>query len=528
MQDASGKPLSFHPSGTQMEQMFEFSPHLIYLYSPELKKIVFINKRVTEKLGYTLADIQEMGTSLINLIEHPDKTELVERLKARYEALQAGENAEFSYKIIHKNGGIRTLHNRSMRLLRNSAQDSPLIMSIAEDITENLDREADLLKKQYQLNEAEAIFKCGTWEWQLTNRGLECSEGVFNILGLSSEEYSSKVITRKFYENFIAPEDVKRVINYTIQVLTERRSSYEIDHRLIDAGGTVKYVTLRGQIYYNEQGKLQRIMGMIADRTEIITYQNELERRLTALNKSNRDLEQFAYIASHDLQEPLRKIIAFGERLDKKYKDQLGTEGRFFVDRMTTAAQRMHVLIEDLLTYSRASRQTDVFGAVNLNEVVRNVIEDLEVKIQDKKAVITVADLPSLEAQPVQMHQLFLNLIENALKFTKLNAIPEIAIRVRKIAAYEATAVEQLNPKENYFEFIISDNGIGFEPEYAERIFTIFQRLHGRAEYAGTGLGLAICRKIVETHHGLIEARGELGKGAEFIFYLPVNQPRTL
>ena len=528
MQEPSGNSLSLQPSVAQMEQMFEFSPHLISLYNPELKKTVFINKRVTEQLGYTLTDIQQLGTSLLALVEYSDKAEFVESMKTRYRALIAGESVEFLYKIVHKNGGIRTLHNRSMMLLRESTMDTPLIMSVSEDITETLQREEDSLKKQYQLNEAEAIFKCGTWEWQFSKSGLECSEGVFKILGLSPEQYGSKVITRKFYDKFIAPEDSRRLAGYTAQVLTERQSSYEIDHRLIDAAGNIKYVTLRGQLYYNEQGKLQRIMGMIADRTEIITYQNELERRLTALNKSNRDLEQFAYVASHDLQEPLRKIIAFGERLDKKYKDQLGTEGRFFVDRMTTAAQRMHMLIEDLLTYSRASRQTDSFGPVALNEVVKNVLEDLEVKIQDKKALITVADLPSLEAQPVQMHQLFLNLIENALKFTKPEVMPQIAIHVRKVVAYETPTIGQLNPKENYFEFIISDNGIGFEPEYAERIFTIFQRLHGRAEYAGTGLGLAICRKIVEAHHGVIEARGELGKGAEFIFYLPVTQSRTL
>ena len=128
---------------------------------------------------------------------------------------------------------------------------------------------------------------------------------------------------------------------------------------------------------------------------------------MTALNKSNRDLEQFAYIASHDLQEPLRKVIAFGERLDKKYKEQLGTEGQFFVDRMTSAAQRMHSLIEDLLTYSRASRHTEAYSLVNLNQVIKNVLEDLEAKIQSKKASIMSAELPLIEAQSVQMHQLF-------------------------------------------------------------------------------------------------------------------------
>jgi PAS domain S-box-containing protein len=403
MQDSSLNALPLQPSLAQLKQMFEFSSHLIFLYNCDLKKLVFVNNRVTEKLGYTLSDIQQMGESVFLLIEHPNKNEFLQEIEAKYGALKEGENTEFSCEILHKNGEVRMLRNRSLVLVQDSPQAPRMIMNVAEDITDLLEREGDLLRRQYQL-----------------------------------------------------------------------------------------------------------------------------ERRLTALNKSNRDLEQFAYIASHDLQEPLRKIIAFGERLDKKYKEQLGTEGQFFVDRMTSAAQRMHSLIEDLLAYSRASRHTESYVLVNLNEVIKNVLEDLEVKIQDKKASITVVDLPILEAQSVQMHQLFLNLIENALKFTKVDTSPIIKIDVRNVAAQEASKIGQLNPKENYFEFTISDNGIGFEPEYAERIFTIFQRLHGRAEYAGTGLGLAICRKIVETHHGFIEAEGKPHEGAKFVFYLPATQPNIL
>jgi len=527
MQDSSWKSLSLQPSVAQLEQIFEFSSHLVFIYNWDLKKLIFVNNRVAEKLGYTLEDIQQMEGSILTFVEHPDKEGFLKEIHAEYESLEVGKKVEFVCKLLHKNGSIRTLRNRSMLLARDSPEASRLIMNVAEDITDTLEREADLLKKQYQFNEAEAIFKCGTWEWQANRKGIEWSEGIFKIMGLSSEEYKDKTISRRFYESFIAPEHVKRFADYTVQVLAEHRPSYEIEHRIINAEGMVKYVTLQGHIYYDEQGRVQRIMGMLADRTEIITYQNELERRLTALNKSNRNLEQFAYVASHDLQEPLRKIIAFGERLAKKYKEQLGSEGQFFVDRMTGAAQRMHALIEDLLAYSRASRQTESYASVNLNEVVKNVLEDLEVKIQEKKASITIDDLPAVEAQSVQMHQLFLNLIENALKFTKPGTTPKIAIQVRKIVPYEAPTVGQINPKENYFEFIISDNGIGFEAEYAERIFTIFQRLHGRAEYAGTGLGLAICRKIVEAHHGFIEAQGKPGEGAKFIFYLLVTQPNT-
>ena len=213
--------------------------------------------------------------------------------------------------------------------------------------------------------------------------------------------------------------------------------------------------------------------------------------------------------------------------MDKKYKEQLGTEGQFFVDRMTNAAYRMNGLIEDLLTYSRVSRQTESLTFISLEEVVKNVIEDLEVKIQDKNATISIDKLPTIEARPVQMHQLFLNLIENALKFTQPSVAPVVTVKARKANIQEIKGIMQINPHETYYRVSVSDNGIGFEPEYAERIFTIFQRLHGRSEYEGTGLGLAICRKIVESNHGYIEAHGKVGGGAEFIFYLPLRQHET-
>jgi light-regulated signal transduction histidine kinase (bacteriophytochrome) len=245
---------------------------------------------------------------------------------------------------------------------------------------------------------------------------------------------------------------------------------------------------------------------------------------VVALNRSNQELEQFAYVASHDLQEPLRKIKAFGERLERKYKEIVGEEGSFFIERMINAAQRMNTLIDDLLTYSRASRGVETPKKIALNEVVKQVIDDLEIKIQNENAKIIVGDLPIVEAQQVQMQQLFQNLIDNALKFRKPNVSPVVQISVRKLSKTEILKLTQLKPTLEYYEFVISDNGIGFEPKYTEQIFAIFQRLHGRAEYAGTGLGLAICRKIVEAYQGYIMAKGEEGIGATFIFYLPTTK----
>lgn len=514
-------------TGKQVERLFQISPDLVYIIDLKLRQMVFISSRVKEMLGYSYDDIRQMGGSLVSALVHADLNRFLEEMYQRFVGLQEGENIEFTFDIRHRDGSVRTIRSRAALLAPDEEGKNYLIMNMAEDVTKTLVHELDLQKKQYQIHETEVIFKCGSWEWQDDGQGIRWSEGLFRLMALSPEDFPDKCVTRSFFESFIVPEDLVRVQNYSRQVILEKRDTFQIDHRVIDAGGALKYLTLRARCYYDENGKLARVVGVAADRTEIETYQKELERRLVALKKSNQDLEQFAYVASHDLQEPLRKIIAFGERLDKKYKEQLGTEGQFFVERMTNAAYRMNGLIEDLLTYSRVSRQRESNALISLEAVVKNVMEDLEVKIQDKNATIVVEKLPAIEAQPVQMHQLFLNLIENALKFTKPSVPPIVEVKARKVSVQEIKGIVQLNPHEIYYRISISDNGIGFEPEYAERIFTIFQRLHGRSEYEGTGLGLAICRKIVETHHGYIEAHGKVGEGAEFIFYLPHRQYET-
>ncbi|MDZ7899363.1 MAG: ATP-binding protein [Arcicella sp.] len=268
-------------------------------------------------------------------------------------------------------------------------------------------------------------------------------------------------------------------------------------------------------------GRNQFIVVVAEDITESKALNLELERRLTALKKSNAELEQFAYVASHDLQEPLRKINTFGERLTHKYSDKLGDEGNFFAERMNNAATRMQALIQDLLTYSRVSSLQDSFEPVDLKEIFKQVLNDLELKIQEKKATITFQNLPTINAQPIQMYQLFQNLLTNALKFIKPDVAPIITVKCRLATPAEIGEISTLITFRRYYRISVSDNGIGLENEYAERIFTLFQRLHGRSEYEGTGLGLAICRKIVEGHQGQIKAKGVLGVETEFVMYLP-------
>lgn len=236
------------------------------------------------------------------------------------------------------------------------------------------------------------------------------------------------------------------------------------------------------------------------------------------LVRSNNDLEQFAYVASHDLQEPLRKIQIFTEMAEKSVSSQADS-GSYF-EKIHASARRMTELIKSVLNYSRLSKTGEQFEEVDLNEIIENTRTDFELMIAEKNGTIEHDRLPVIEGIPLQLNQLFLNLFSNALKFSSDK--PLIKIQSRILTPAEVQQNENLHERTRYAEIIFSDNGIGFEQQYADQIFTIFQRLHDKRSYEGTGIGLALCKKIVENHHGFIYAKSELGKGATFYIYLPI------
>lgn len=261
-----------------------------------------------------------------------------------------------------------------------------------------------------------------------------------------------------------------------------------------------------------QSGELDR---QVAERTR------QLEDSVQDLKRSNQNLQQFAYIASHDLQEPLRKIQQFGDLLLQRYRTELG-EGASFLERMQGAAQRMSSLIRDLLIYSRISTQRNTSQVVALTTVLDAVFQNLELLIQETGAVIEVGELPRLAGEASQLEQLMQNLVSNALKFHKPGIPPQIKIVAGRVAADELPAGFNVHRiAKVYYRIDVADNGIGFEEKYLDRIFMVFQRLHGRSNYAGTGIGLAICEKVALNHGGWISARSELGQGATFSVFLP-------
>ncbi len=329
------------------------------------------------------------------------------------------------------------------------------------------------------------------------------------------------------WQPILHPDDLQNTIDRWTRSFTTGEP-LEVEYRIRRASdGVYRWYLGRAVAVHNSGGKIVRWFGTCTDIEDYKQLNEQLEDRVrqrtaqleTAnqalvtstqqLEASNLELHDFASVASHDLQEPLRKVQVFGSRLKNDYGAALDTQGRDFLERMLNAAQRMRSLVEDLLAFSRVTSQARPFVAVDLSSVTQEVLSDLEVRIAETAARVEVGDLPIIDADPLQMRQLLQNLIGNALKFRKKGCSP----RVRVQAGPDA--------EDGSVRLTVEDDGIGFDEKYLDRIFTVFQRLHGRTEYEGTGIGLAICRKIAQRHGGEITAMSAAGQGATFVVNLP-------
>ncbi len=348
----------------------------------------------------------------------------------------------------------------------------------------------------------------------ISNKGTceYCSPSGEKILGLSIRDMSKSTM-----QKWIHPFDYdkfKGVIDESIENpgLTIELPAIRIRHKnghWLYLDGTATYLP-----------HIQELNGVVIncrEVTEKIKAEKELKLFTVRLERSNKELQDFASVASHDLQEPLRKVRAFGDRLKSELGENIHEKASDYLDRMQNAADRMQTLINDLLTFSRVTTKSRVPAPTDLNKIAREILSDLEIPIEELNALVTVSDLPVVMADSLQMRQLIQNLVGNALKFHKPDVAPHVKLYSPSEDDHEYGPV--LNP--NMCRIVIEDNGIGFNEKYSDRIFTLFQRLHGRSEYEGTGIGLAVCRKITEMHGGSITAKSQPGEGAKFIISLP-------
>jgi PAS domain S-box-containing protein len=407
------------------------------------------------------------------------------------------------------------------------------VIVLANDVTERKRAEAEqarlyvqLESQRKRLNDIIGNVKGVVWETMINkddapNRFDFVSDYIVTMLGYSVKTFLS---TPNFWLSIIHPEDKGRVMREVLEIFNNRRSG-TIDFRWVRKDGRVIWIESRNEVICNDEGERIGLRGVTMDITERKKAEEQLEIFNQKLQQSNRELQDFAYVASHDLQEPLRKVQAFADRLNSKYAKALTGEGLDYLERMRSAANRMQTLIQDLLTFSRVTTKGQPFLAVNLETVTREVLSDLEISIEIAGAKIEMDNLPEVDADPMQMRQLIQNLIGNAIKFRRKDIAPIIKISAQSVESNSNGNGNGSNG--NLCQLTVEDNGIGFDEKYLDRIFTVFQRLHGRTEYEGSGVGLAVCRKIAERHHGSITAQSSVDKGTTFIVTLPFKQPKT-
>ncbi|MCU7496496.1 MAG: PAS domain-containing protein [Ignavibacteria bacterium] len=365
--------------------------------------------------------------------------------------------------------------------------------------------ELTLRQKEELLAEAQRLTHLGSYQYNITKNSLNFSDELFRIFGM---EPSSESPAMEEVKSRVMKEDLE-VFKRTLKEPLESKKSFEAEYRLILSDGTQKHVLCKSKPVINDSGRMDEVLGAVLDITERKKSEEELRHTLTELERSNKDLEQFAYVASHDLQEPLRMVSNFTQLFARRYRNKLDSNADEFIEFIVEGAMRMQHLIRDLLLYSRLSARNGSFGPVDCNKVMQKVLSNLRLFIQENQASISFERLPVISANSMQIEQLFSNLIINAIKFHDHDK-PKVSI--------------SCSFQNKDWLFSIKDNGIGIEPDYHERIFVIFQRLHERGEYPGTGIGLAICKKVVEHHGGRIWVDSEQGKGSTFYFTIPELQ----
>jgi PAS domain S-box-containing protein len=479
--------------------------------------LTFVSPSLQRILGHAPEDL--VGQSAKSLMHPEDYEELREewgRLMTEPENV-----ARMTFRMRAGSGQWRIMDANARNLLQ--TEEVAGVVFNARDVTEATLARSRLIERETQLAEAQRLANVGSWEWDLESDELVWSDQLKRIFGLAPDQR----VTMDLYSEHIEPED-RDDITGAVQACLEDFEPYEVQHRIRRADGAERVVVAQGRVVVDEYDSPLKLYGSCQDVTELLAQQQELQEYAGRLEASNRELEEFAYVASHDLQEPLRKIRAFGGRLQRAHADELGERGVDYLDRMSSAAERMSTLIEDLLTYSRVTTRARPYERVSAGEILTGVLSDLEISCAESGACIDVGEMPELDADPLQLRQLFQNLIGNAVKFRKPGEPPRVTVSARVVpgpkvsggapvagAAVPVKGVERV-------EIVVSDSGIGFDQKYADNIFMPFQRLHGRKEYTGTGIGLAICRKIAEQHHGTINAFSAPGEGATFV----VNVPR--
>ncbi|MEO8086809.1 MAG: PAS domain S-box protein [Bacteroidota bacterium] len=521
-------------SGKKFQLLADFMPQHIWTADPQ-GNLNYFNQSVFDYSGLTLEQINKDGWLQI---VHPDDRE--RNIKEWMEAVRTGKDFLFEHRFRRHDGEYRWQLSRAIPQ-RDDNGNIQMWVGTSTDIQE----------QKIFLDELEKQVKERTVELVQLNESLKKSEERYHLMVEEVQDYAILYLNRegivenwntgaekikgykaveiigKSFSNFYSEGDRENKLPQKLLKMAAEQGKAVQQGWRVRKDGTLFWASVVITAVHNEKKELIGFSKVTHDLTAkkeaddaLKDKKLELEQKNRDLEKMNKELQSFAYISSHDLQEPLRKIQTFASRITEKEKDNLSENGKDLFNRMQASAERMQSLIDDLLAYSRTHTLERDFQIINLGIVLEKVIQDLNEEIQQKNATIDNLGLCEVNIIPFQFRQLFYNLISNSLKFSSPERSLHILIK-SEIGKGSKFDNRNLQSDLNYCHISVADNGIGYESQYNEKIFELFQRLHGRNEYRGTGIGLAIVKRIVENHNGIITANGNPGKGAAFHIYLP-------
>jgi PAS domain S-box-containing protein len=474
-------------------------------------------------LGYDpIAEKDSLEITPAFYLQHICSEDLDKVLQHREQLLN--HHAYDSYYCVRdRNGRLKDVRDKC-KVIRNKKNELQRVIGSTMDVTEQLQLYRDLAEYKRLKQENEVYLEYGTWEYDVASNRFSWSDGMYSLFGYDPDACRGSLeITEELFKKHIDEDEFEKLALIRDSMLHKKEQKYSWQFLITANDGNFKKLETSGKLVYDQEGNWIKTIGTSRDITRLSDYQQNLEEKIRDLNRSNKELEEFAYVASHDLNEPLRKITTFIERLNNKYRQELGDDGRLYLNRIVSSVDNMRRLIDTLLEFSRTARSSQPTEMVDLNKILADVRADLELKIEETNTAIVADNLPVIEAVPSQMKQVFDNLLTNSIKFRQSQSNPHISIICQKLNKKQKLE-QSLDANKTWYKLDFTDNGIGFEPEYSEKIFQIFQRLHGKTEYPGSGIGLAICKKITDHMNGIIYAQGEPGKGAIFTIILPERQ----
>jgi PAS domain S-box-containing protein len=503
--DATEKKLKeeqLEASEEKYKLLFQEHPIPTWIYDVETLRFLEVNQAAEKHYGYTQEEFLQMHLKDILHEKERERFDTEKKDNTMYSQRHRGiwqhrkKNKEIFFAEITSNSIFFHGH------------EAKLVLSI--DRTEQIRAQQELIKSNEKyLFLSEATFDA-IWDWDIVTNRVQWNEGVKDMFGVTDENIITFVT---WWSESIHPEDQERVLDKLHNHIENCISNWEDEYRFKNADGSYKYIYDRGYMVYNDYNKPLRMIGAMEDLTERknneLTLQklnNSLEKRAKELAASNEELERFAYVASHDLQEPLRMVTSFLQLLEKRYKDKLDAKALEYIAYAVDGAERMKKLILDLLEYSRVNTSLVGKENVDIEEILQQLRITYKRTLAETEGVIVSDKMPVVKGSKTQILQLFQNLIGNAFKY-KSERAPVIKVLVTEEASF--------------YRFAIEDNGIGIDPKFFNKIFIIFQRLHNRENYSGTGIGLAICKKIIDKYGGKIWVTSKPGEGSTFYFTLP-------